>query len=202
MPFDHFDFLAPFYEKVIPPAAIEAMLRELDPSPNCRLLDAGGGTGRVSGYLQEHVGSVVLADISMGMLREATLKEGLRPTCALTESMPFGEDFFDCVLVVDALHHVSDQAQTARELWRIIKPGGRIVMFCGTVEHACKSRDFTFRSLEKSTEKFDGAEFPLFEKFQHEVRKSCCVAPKYQLFLLQIKAAAGVNKHDFPAFAG
>ena len=128
MPFDHFDFLAPFYEKVIPPAAIEAMLRELDPSPNCRLLDAGGGTGRVSGYLQEHVGSVVLADISMGMLREATLKEGLRPTCALTESMPFGEDFFDCVLVVDALHHVSDQAQTARELWRIIKPGGRIVI--------------------------------------------------------------------------
>ena len=128
MPFDHFDFLAPFYEKVIPAAATESMLRELDPSPECRLLDAGGGTGRVSGFLQEHVGSIVLSDISMGMLKEAATKDKLQPTCALTESMPFAADFFDCVLLVDALHHVNDQAQTARELWRIVKPGGRIVI--------------------------------------------------------------------------
>jgi demethylmenaquinone methyltransferase/2-methoxy-6-polyprenyl-1,4-benzoquinol methylase len=128
MPFDHFDFLAPFYEKVIPAAATESMLRELDPSPECRLLDAGGGTGRVSAFLQEHVGSVVLSDISMGMLKEAGAKDNLQPTCALTETMPFSSDFFDCVLLVDALHHVNDQAQTARELWRIIKPGGRIVI--------------------------------------------------------------------------
>jgi len=128
MPFDHFDLLAPLYEKVIPPAAIESMLRELEPGPSCRLLDAGGGTGRVSGFLQEHVGSVVLSDISMGMLREAATKVDLRPTRALTECMPFAGAFFDCILMVDALHHVNDQAQTARELWRIIKPGGRIVI--------------------------------------------------------------------------
>ncbi len=64
----------------------------------------------------------------MGMLKEATLKDNLKPTCALSESMPFADDFFDCVLMVDALHHVSDQAQTASELWRIVKPGGRIVI--------------------------------------------------------------------------
>lgn len=128
MPFDHFDLLAPIYERVIPPAAIEAMLRELDPSPSCRLLDAGGGTGRVSGFLQEHVGSVVLSDISMGMLKQAAEKEGIQPTCALTETMPFPDDFFDCILLVDALHHVNNQAETARELWRIVKPGGRIVI--------------------------------------------------------------------------
>lgn len=128
MPFDHFDLLAPLYERVIPPAATESMVRQLAPSPNCRLLDAGGGTGRVSGFLQEHVGSVVLSDISMGMLREAAKKDELRPTCALTERMPFAAGFFDCVLMVDALHHVNEQAETARELWRVVKPGGRIVI--------------------------------------------------------------------------
>mgnify|MGYP003968962397 FL=1 len=128
MPFDHFDFLAPFYERVIPSAAIESMLRELEPSPTCRLLDAGGGTGRVSGFLKEHVGSVVLSDISMGMLKEAATKDDLQPTCALTETMPFADNFFDCILMVDALHHVNDQAQSACELWRIGKPGGRIVI--------------------------------------------------------------------------
>ena len=30
--------------------------------------------------------------------------------------------------MVDALHHVNDQAQSAHELWRIIKSGGRIVI--------------------------------------------------------------------------
>ena len=128
MPFDHFDFLAPFYERVIPAAAIEAMLRELEPTPNCRLLDVGGGTGRVSGFLQEYVGSVVLSDISMGMLTEAAEKGDLQPTCALSEKMPFADDFFDCVLMVDALHHVNDQVESASELWRIVKPGGRIVI--------------------------------------------------------------------------
>ena len=128
MPFDHFDLLAPIYERVIPAVAIESMLRELDPNPECRLLDAGGGTGRVSGFLQAHVGSIILTDISMGMLKEAATKDNLQPTCALTESMPFANDFFDCVLLVDALHHVKNQAQTTRELWRIIKPGGRIVI--------------------------------------------------------------------------
>ncbi len=128
MSFDHFDILAPIYERVIPASSTESMLRELDPKPACRLLDAGGGTGRVSGFLQAHVGSIVLSDISMGMLKEAATKDSLQPTCALTESMPFARDFFDCVLMVDALHHVNDQAQTARELWRVIKPGGRIVI--------------------------------------------------------------------------
>ncbi len=128
MPFDHFSFLAPFYERVIPAAAIEAMLRELEPTPNCRLLDVGGGTGRVSGFLKEHVGSVVLSDISMGMLKQAAEKGDLHPTCALSETMPFADNFFDCILMVDALHHVNDQTQSASELWRIVKPGGRIVI--------------------------------------------------------------------------
>jgi len=70
----------------------------------------------------------VLSDISMGMLKEAAEKDDLRPTCALSEKMPFADDYFDCVLMVDALHHVNDQVKTASELWRIIKPGGRIVI--------------------------------------------------------------------------
>ena len=64
----------------------------------------------------------------MGMLKEAATKGNLQPSCALSETMPFADDFFDCVLMVDALHHVKDQSQTASELWRILKSGGRIVI--------------------------------------------------------------------------
>ena len=30
--------------------------------------------------------------------------------------------------MVDALHHVADQEATIRELWRLLKPGGRIII--------------------------------------------------------------------------
>jgi demethylmenaquinone methyltransferase/2-methoxy-6-polyprenyl-1,4-benzoquinol methylase len=30
--------------------------------------------------------------------------------------------------MVDALHHVCDQTETAQELWRVLKPGGRLVI--------------------------------------------------------------------------
>ncbi|MBC8335320.1 MAG: class I SAM-dependent methyltransferase [Anaerolineales bacterium] len=128
MPFDHFNLLAPIYERVISPPDIELMLKHLAPGPGSLLLDAGGGTGRVSGLLTEYFGPVILSDISMGMLKQAGEKNGLRPARALTETMPFAGALFDRILLVDALHHVNDQAETASELWRILKPGGRIVI--------------------------------------------------------------------------
>jgi len=42
--------------------------------------------------------------------------------------MPFTDGHFCCIVMVDALHHVSDQAATIRELWRMLKPGGRIII--------------------------------------------------------------------------
>ena len=32
------------------------------------------------------------------------------------------------MLIVDALHHVAGHAQTAAELWRVLQPGGRIII--------------------------------------------------------------------------
>jgi demethylmenaquinone methyltransferase/2-methoxy-6-polyprenyl-1,4-benzoquinol methylase len=42
--------------------------------------------------------------------------------------MPFRNEGFCCIIMVDALHHVADQEATIRELWRLLKPGGRIII--------------------------------------------------------------------------
>ena len=42
--------------------------------------------------------------------------------------MPFPDDYIDRIIMVDALHHVYSQKKTARELWRVLKPGGRLVI--------------------------------------------------------------------------
>ena len=96
--------------------------------PGGILLDAGGGTGRVAQYLRDKAALLVVADESTRMLAEAGKKEGLRPICSHTEQMPFGDGIIDKIIMVDALHHVADQTHTAHELWRILKPGGRIII--------------------------------------------------------------------------
>ncbi|GEM_PF-1060223 len=127
MPLDHFGFLAPFYDRVIKYSP-SPRLNQIAALPTSGLLlDLGGGTGRVSQTLRGLTGQILVADLSAGMLRQASAKS-LETTCAHSEHLPFPAQSFDRVLMVDAFHHVGDQAETARELWRVLKPGGRIAI--------------------------------------------------------------------------
>jgi len=126
--FDHFDFLAPRYEKFIQPKDPEEICRLTGLPVQGALLDAGGGTGRISQFLTGMAGAIVVADLSCKMLREAGRKDGLRPVCTHTETLPFPDAAFERIIMVDALHHVCSQRHTAAELWRVLKPGGRLVI--------------------------------------------------------------------------
>ena len=126
MPFDHFGLIAPIFSNV-GYASLVTMLEQADlPTPG-RVLDAGGGTGRVANAIREHAGEVVIADPSLGMLRQADQNQ-LRLACSNSEALPFPNDSFERIIMVDALHHVIHQGQTAREMYRVLKPGGRIVI--------------------------------------------------------------------------
>jgi len=126
MPFDHFDVIAPIYARVIY-SSLDKM-RELAGLPaKGRLLDIGGGTGRVASALLQDVDEVVIADVSMGMLKQ-THRSTLKPVCSHSESLPFPDRFFERIIMVDALHHVIDQPASAREMIRVLKPGGRIII--------------------------------------------------------------------------
>lgn len=126
--FDHFDVIAPFYDRVIGFLQPEAILKTADLPVVGRILDAGGGTGRVSGTLVGKANQIIVADLSFKMLKEASLKDGLQSVQSHSESLPFPGNFFERVIMVDALHHVINQRETAAELWRVLKPGGRIVI--------------------------------------------------------------------------
>lgn len=126
--FDHFNLVAPYYERVIQIKATDALADLLGLPSEGRLLDAGGGTGRIAQTLVGRAGQIVLADASAGMLRQAAAKPGLIPICSFAEALPFPDESFERVLMVDTLHHVADQRQSAAELWRVLRPGGRAVI--------------------------------------------------------------------------
>ena len=125
---DHFGIIAPCYDRVIRLREAQKLIDAASLPIQGALLDAGGGTGRVAEALQSLAGSVIVADLSFLMLKQAQRKVGLFSVCSVTERLPFPSETFERVIMVDALHHVCNQAETASELWRILKPGGRLVI--------------------------------------------------------------------------
>jgi len=124
--FDHFAAIASLYARVTYSKA--AVMRELADLPvSGRLLDVGGGTGRVSSAIRDLVDEVVIADVSFGMLDKAD-RSSLKPVCGGSESLPFADDTFERIIMVDALHHVIHHADSAREMFRVLKPGGVLVI--------------------------------------------------------------------------
>lgn len=126
MPFDHFGFIAPIFARA-GYLSVDILLEQADLPTTGRVLDAGGGTGRVAEAIREHAGDVIVADPSLGMLRQADRTQ-LQLACSNSEALPFPDASFERVIMVDALHHVIDQRETAREMYRVLAPGGLIII--------------------------------------------------------------------------
>ena len=124
---DHFDLIASFYDRLIGPPDSSRLRHLLKLPVNGWLLDAGGGTGRVSGQLRPFIKHTVVSDLSHRMLQKAQAKD-LGPVRAHVERLPFNDQCFDRILVVDALHHFCSQSEAIADLVRVLKSGGRMVI--------------------------------------------------------------------------
>ncbi|MEQ1527327.1 MAG: bifunctional demethylmenaquinone methyltransferase/2-methoxy-6-polyprenyl-1,4-benzoquinol methylase UbiE [Gallionella sp.] len=101
-----------------------------------RVLDVAGGSADLSKLFLKKVGSsgqVVLTDINNAMLRvgrDRLLDEGITtPTTQCdAEHLPFPDNYFDCVSIAFGLRNVTHKDAALREMYRVIKPGGRVIV--------------------------------------------------------------------------
>jgi demethylmenaquinone methyltransferase/2-methoxy-6-polyprenyl-1,4-benzoquinol methylase len=124
---DHFALIAPYYDRIFYRSSVEDLVRRLEPEIAHRVLDVGGGTGRVAQHLVGAVGQICVLDPSPGMLAEGQQK-GICITQGEAEALPYASHLFDRIMMVDAFHHLRHQERAAAELMRVLVPGGRLVV--------------------------------------------------------------------------
>jgi demethylmenaquinone methyltransferase/2-methoxy-6-polyprenyl-1,4-benzoquinol methylase len=99
------------------------------PRPGETILDLAAGTGTSSQPFADAGATVVPCDFSIGML-EVGKRE--RPALAFTAGdgtlLPFGDETFDAVTISFGLRNIVDPIAGLRELLRVTKPGGRVVV--------------------------------------------------------------------------
>jgi len=106
-----------------------AVAQALDIRPGERVLDLGAGTGTSSLPFAAAGGRVVPCDFSLGMLREGKRKHPQLPlTAGDATRLPFADDSFDAVTISFALRNVHDADAGLREMLRVTRPGGRLVI--------------------------------------------------------------------------
>lgn len=115
----------------------EQLVALLAPAPGESILDVGHGPGAPARYLAAlvgHTGSVTAVDRSPrfgARLHADANAQGLGNLAvvrACADVLPFQDAVFDAVVCVNVLEAVPDKARAIREMRRVLRPGGRILL--------------------------------------------------------------------------
>jgi len=137
----YFDQLAPNWDKELSWESLECfsnIVKELGIKPGDWVLDIGSGTGVLLPFLTTAVGNkgrILALDFSAKMLHQAKAK-GFQPTVDFIQAditaIPLPNDCVNLAICNSVFPHFSDKAEALREIARVIKDNGRLVI-CHTI---------------------------------------------------------------------
>jgi len=126
--------------------------------PGNKVLDLAGGTGDLTAKFSQLVGregKVILADINSSMLnvgrdklRDRGLVQNIEYVQANAQYLPFEDNSFDVITIAFGLRNVTDKAMALRSMYRVLKPGGRLlVLEFSKPEHELVNKAYDFYSF-------------------------------------------------------
>ncbi|HZS52017.1 MAG TPA: class I SAM-dependent methyltransferase [Bryobacterales bacterium] len=94
------------------------------------VLDAGCGTGWFAARAQYGGACVVALDLGPPLLEEARRKAPVFAAAGDALELPFRDNTFDIVISSEAIEHTIDPARAIREMARVLRPEGTLVLTC------------------------------------------------------------------------
>lgn len=93
-----------------------------------RVLENGCGIGMYIERLAPHAGLVIGLEYDFERARQAHQRSG-HILCSAGEFLPFPESTFDLILSHEVLEHVEDDRAAVEQMLRVLRPGGRMIVF-------------------------------------------------------------------------
>ncbi len=102
-----------------------ALIQEYVSLDGARVLDAGSGVGLYVAHMRQAGAETYGVDLDPA-------KAAAVPGClgASVTALPFADAVFDVVLSHEVIEHVDSDVRAVREAYRVLRPGGHIVVFC------------------------------------------------------------------------
>jgi len=126
-----FDNVAPVYDLGMSALGMykhQLIIESLELKKSDVVLDLAGGTGFIASRIAPFVKKVVVADMSKKMLQKASRYSTIETCYTDAVKTPFDDNYFDALYCTDALHHIKRHNEAAAEIYRILKPNGRIAV--------------------------------------------------------------------------
>jgi len=157
-----------------------------------RVLDLGCGNGCYTQELARRAASVCGIDIHMPHLQ--SFREQIPRVQASGEHLPFASESFDAVTMIEVLEHTHCDTKVLAECFRVLKPGGLLVLFVPNKfypfeSHPCRLGTFSL-----------GRNVPLVSWLPESLRRRICYARIYtrrRLFAMARKSGFQIQKSGF-----
>lgn len=125
-----YDFFENTFNRAVNDGTGEAVARMI--RPDDRVLECACGTGAISAAIAPVCAHLVATDYSEGMLSQARKKLTTHSNVTVEQAditaLSYATDSFDVAVAGNVIHLLPDPAQALRELARVVKPGGTIIV--------------------------------------------------------------------------
>jgi ubiquinone/menaquinone biosynthesis C-methylase UbiE len=159
------------------------LISNLNVSAGECVLDIGAGTGRLAAYVAGIVGprgrTVAIDPLPLRIeIAKAKARGNLETRVGRAEDLcEFSSETFDVVYLNSVFHWVEDKSRALAEIFRVLRPGGRLGMSCHDPDRPHDARNLVRRAVEDAEVGLDAcAVYPSLAICERELRKQLATA--------------------------